>query len=423
MRKLDFRLRQLAVLAVAAGLWASGFPVLAIILAAAIPGFYLMLAFSNTVKPGNSPEVSAEVKRFHDSLFIADLHTDAGLWRRNFLRRSKWCHLDLPRLKEGGVGLFMCAMPTRRSAHRKLSWFFGADILMWNQVLQLNPVSAIFSAKSRALLQKQHMENWIKASEGALVGIKTQEDLLRLEERRSAGEGVRGVMFAIEGAHSVTTEEDVVELAEAGVRTIGLVHFNDNRYGSSAHGNIQGGLTDEGREFVKKLDRMGLVLDLAHAAEKVIDDVLAMLENGEISRPVIVSHTGLRGCHDHHRNIADEQAVRVAKNGGIIGIGFFAPALRECTIESLVVTIAHAVSLMNDAGLNGPEHVAIGSDFDGAVQTMIDTSSMVQVTAELMKPHYGLSQEAIRLIAGENLRRFYLNALPSENESVKSPRP
>ncbi|MEM0897445.1 MAG: membrane dipeptidase, partial [Verrucomicrobiota bacterium] len=266
MRKLDFRLRQLAVVAVSAGLWAFGFPVLALILGIAIPGYYLMLAFSNTVENRGSPDVPVEAKRFHDSLFIADLHTDAGLWRRDFHRRSRWCHLDLPRLQEGGVGLFMCAMPTRRSAHRKLSWFPGADILMWNQLLQLNPVPTVYCAKSRARLQRLHMENWIKASEGALIGIRTQEDLLRLEERRSAGEGVRGVMFAIEGAHSVTSEEDLVELAEAGVRTIGLVHFNDNRYGSSAHGNVQGGLTREGREFVKRLDEMGVVLDLAHAA-------------------------------------------------------------------------------------------------------------------------------------------------------------
>jgi microsomal dipeptidase-like Zn-dependent dipeptidase len=142
-----------------------------------------------------------------------------------------------------------------------------------------------------------------------------------------------------------------------------------------------------------------MLIDLAHASPQTIDDVTAIA-----TQPVVISHTGVRGVCDNNRNLADKQLEEVAKTGGVVGIGFWDTATCGTDVASIARTIRYTADKI------GIDHVALGSDFDGAVQTPIDASGMAQITEALMKQ--GLSQEDIRKIMGENALRVLQRVLP-----------
>ena len=144
-----------------------------------------------------------------------------------------------------------------------------------------------------------------------------------------------------------------------------------------------------------------MIIDLAHASPKLIEDVLRIC-----SRPVIVSHTGVKGCIDNNRNLSDQQIKKIADKGGLIGIGFWETAVGINGVESIVNCIKYVSDLV------GVEHVALGSDFDGAVTIPFDAAGMVHITEELLEQ--GFSKKNIRMIMGENALNFLLNALPKE---------
>ena len=112
-----------------------------------------------------------------------------------------------------------------------------------------------------------------------------------------------------------------------------------------------------------------MIVDVAHASVATIDDVLAIA-----TRPVVASHTGVRGVADNSRNLSDDHLRGIAATGGLIGIGFWPTACGGDDAEAIARSIKYAT---NVAGL---EHVALGSDFDGGVQTPFDATGMVQVT-------------------------------------------
>ncbi len=189
------------------------------------------------------------------------------------------------------------------------------------------------------------------------------------------------------------------KLYEAGFRMAGLTHFFDNELGGSAHGMEKGGLTPFGREVVKRLEDKKMLVDLAHASPKVIDDVLAMAH-----RPVVVSHTGVQGTCPGPRNLSDEHIKAIGANGGLIGIGYFGGAVCEESASAIVKAIRHVVALV------GVEHVALGSDFDGATSTAFDTTGIVLITQGLLDA--GLSEADVAAIMGGNVQRFLLAQLP-----------
>ncbi len=109
-------------------------------------------------------------------------------------------------------------------------------------------------------------------------------------------------------------------------------HFFDTELGGSAHGEKKGGLSEFGESVIKYLEDHKVFVDVAHASEAVIDDVIEIA-----TRPIICSHTGVRGVCDNQRNLQDRHVIGIARSGGVIGVGFFRPAI--CTdnlIDSLV---------------------------------------------------------------------------------------
>jgi membrane dipeptidase len=193
--------------------------------------------------------------------------------------------------------------------------------------------------------------------------------------------------------------ENLDRLFDAGFRMIGIAHFFDNEMGGSAHGVAKGGLTDKGRELVRRMQDKGLFIDLAHSSPKVIDDVLSMA-----ARPVIVSHTGVKGTCDNARNLSDAQLKGIAQAGGLVGIGYWDTAVCGRDAKAIARAIRYTVDLI------GVDHVALGSDFDGAIEAPFDTTGLVQITDELLQER--LSEAEIRKIMGENVVRVFQQYLP-----------
>ncbi len=167
----------------------------------------------------------------------------------------------------------------------------------------------------------------------------------------------------------------------------------------SASGVEKGGLTDKGREMIRRAEARHMLIDVAHASTKTIDDVTAMA-----TAPVVVSHTGVRGTCNNPRNLADKQLKEIAATGGVIGIGYW----KTATCGGDAQAIARAVRYT--ANVVGVEHVALGSDFDGAVTIPFDTTGVPLVTEALMKE--GFTGDQIRLIMGGNAIRVLRQVLP-----------
>src|SRR5205823_1747437 len=162
-------------------------------------------------------------------------------------------------------------------------------------------------------------------------------------------------------------------LFDAGFRMMSPTHFFDNEVGGSAHGLNKGGLTEMGREMIRRMEAKHMIVDLAHASPKVIDDVLAMA-----TKPVVVSHSGVKGTCDNTRNLNDTQMARIAQTGGVIGIGYWETAVCGRDVRAIARAIRYAVNLV------GIEHVGLGSDFDGAIGAIFDTTGLSTLTEALL---------------------------------------
>jgi len=138
---------------------------------------------------------------------------------------------------------------------------------------------------------------------------------------------------------------------------------------------------------------------VAHASSRTIDDTLALA-----SRPVVASHTGVRGVLDNARNLPDAQLEGIAATGGVVGIGFWDTACGGRDASWIARSIAYAVERI------GAEHVALGSDWDGAVGVPFDAANVVRLTAALLD--VGLDEPAIRAVMGENVLRVLAATLP-----------
>ena len=144
-----------------------------------------------------------------------------------------------------------------------------------------------------------------------------------------------------------------------------------------------------------------MIIDVAHSSEQVVRDVLARTD-----KPVIVSHTGLKGHCNTARNIPDDLMKAIADHGGLVGIGFWDGAICDPSPEGIASAIVYAVNFL------GVDHVALGSDFDGTVTTPFDASELAALTQALVDAD--LSEDVIRAVMGENAIRFFSENLPQQ---------
>lgn len=329
--------------------------------------------------------VPAEVRAFHDDCLVIDLHCDVLLnetllgydparLHRNRVPGSPWLwHTDIPRLKAGGVGgvaMGIVVNPLRRG-----------------------------SALRASLSGLDRMAAWQRLAPGDVALASSAADIVAA---RTAG---KVALFAgLEGAHGLGGRLDPLpDMRRRGLRYVGLAHFTRNEacrpaWGWGADPDL--GLTAFGRDLVDELDRLRILVDLAHVNRKGFMEAIARSQ-----APVIVSHTGVTGVHRHWRNIDDDQIRAVADKGGVVGI-IFAPAFLGVPAsrgtEGIVAHVRHVIDLVGD------DHVAIGSDLDGFIvppRDLRDVSCLPVLTWRMEEA--GLSETAIRKCLGTNMLRVF----------------
>ena len=378
---------------------------LSVVVLGALAFFFVVPAafemYVNRVRVGPPYAASERARSLHRTLFVADMHADSLLWDRDLLARASRGHVDVPRLQDGGVALQFFTVVSKtpfRSNYESNAERFNAITLLG--VAERWPPRTWTSLKERALYQAWKLDDTAARSGGQFVVIRSAGDLARFVERRRSDPRAVAGLLGIEGAYVLDGDVSNVDaLFDAGFRMMAPTHFFDNEWGGSAHGVEKTGLTDKGREMIRRMEARGMLLDLAHAAPRTIDDALAIA-----TRPVVVSHTGLRGVCDNQRNLSDEHARRIAATGGLLGIGFWETATCGADARPLARPIRYAANLV------GVEHVALGSDFDGAVTVPFDATGTIEITQALQDE--GFSDEDVALIMGGNVARLLSETLP-----------
>ena len=350
----------------------------------------------NPVTPHSAYPVSSSAKTLHEALWIADLHADNLLWRRNPMKRHAHGHVDLPRLREGGVELQVFSTVTK--SPRGLN-FDGNDADAPDDIrrlaqAQLWPRRTWDSIYERAAYQAQRLQTLEQKGEVHIV--RTQADLEKSDR-------ILGLLL-IEGAHPLEGDiGNIKRLYDEGFRAMGLQHFFDNKLGGSLHGRSHAGLTKFGQDAVLEMVRQDIMIDVAHSSVQTVRDVLDLTD-----APIFISHGGtIAHCpKTKNRNLPDDVLQQIAARKGLIGIGYFSGVICDISPDGIAAAIVDAVKLL------GPDAVALGSDYDGTVTVSLDTSELAAITDALLRK--GMKKPVIRKVMGENAKRFFTENLPAE---------
>jgi membrane dipeptidase len=342
---------------------------------------------------------STAAETLHHKLIVADLHADSLLWKRNLLERGTRGHVDIPRLAEGNVAIQAFTLVT--TSPRDLNIYKNSDDtdqITYLALAQGWPPRTWSSPKERALYEAAKLHRFAEKSDGRLVIIKSKSDLRLFLATRRPGQ-VAGFL-GTEGAQPLEGNlKNLDDLLAAGIRMMAPTHFTDTGIAGSAAGMSKGGLTPLGREWVRQMEARHIIIDLAHASPATLRDVTSLA-----TRPLLVSHTGVKGTCNNPRNLSDDELRAVAKTGGVIGIGLWETATCGSDAGAAARAIRYAINLA------GIDHAALGSDFDGSVTTPFDSSGWVLLTDALLQE--GFSEQEIRKIMGENVVRVLLETLP-----------
>lgn len=291
------------------------------------------------------------------------------------LRGTTPFHTDLARLEAGGVG----------------AQFWSVYI----------PFDAIEYGAARMQLEQidialQIIEKYPEALELALTASDVET---------AFGKGRVASMLGMEGAHAIENSLGTLRaFYSLGVRYMTLTH-NGTLDWADACCDLprHGGLTEFGKEVVREMNRMGMLIDISHTSPETMNDALDVTE-----APVIWSHASARALHDHPRNVPDQVLRRLPANGGVVMVTFVPSFLTrndEATIGDVADHIEHI------AEIAGVDYVGIGSDFDGIDSTPVgleDVSTFPALLAELSRR--GWSDEDLRKVAGENVMRAWREA-------------
>lgn len=347
-------------------------------------------------------EPSDRARLIHARSTVVDLHADSLLWGRDLLRRDDGGHVDVPRLVEGGTAIQIFAVATKVPHNLNIERNDDrSDDILLVAMARGWPPATWRSLLARAEYQAGRLRAMADRSEGRLTLIRGQADLAAFLRRRASDPAIVAGLLAIEGAHALDGDPGNVDrLAAAGYRMVAPTHFFDNAFAGSAHGIEQGGLTALGCELVGRLEDASIIVDLAHASARTIDDVLAIA-----TRPVVASHTGVRGTADNARNLSDHHLRGIAATGGMVGIGFWPTATGGEDVGSIARAIAYTATVI------GVDHVGLGSDFDGAVPVPFDASGTALVTEALLAE--GFDEAAVGRIMGGNAVELLATCLPA----------
>jgi membrane dipeptidase len=375
-----------------------GWGVFALLLIGAIGFFGFLPGYvegsMNRIDGKPLPKVSAEAIALHKTLTIVDLHSDSLMWHRDINARANRAHMDVPRLADGNVALQVFSSVTKTPKGQNYDGN-GADTdnITLLTVAQLQPMRTWTSLIERSVYHAQKLDIAAKANND-LLRVRASADVDGIMARRAIKGGTQiGAMLSVEGLHNLEGKaENLDRLYAAGFRMASLTHFFDNELAGSMHGLKKGGLTPFGRKIITEMEEKGMIVDIAHCSHECVADILKIAR-----RPVVSSHGGVQATCKVNRNLTDEEIKGVAATGGIIGIGYWDGAVCDTAPKAVATAMKHVRDLV------GIEHVALGSDFDGATTVRFDTSQLVQVTQALMDA--GFSEAEIRAVMGDNAVR------------------
>ncbi len=332
---------------------------------------------------------------------VVDLHADSLLWARDLAKRSRRGQVDIPRLIDANVALQSFTIVTKSPRHLNFERNSGdSDDITLLAIAQLWPPRTWNNLTERVLYQAGKLREVERRSNGRFTIIRSAGDLRKYLDQRRADPARTAGFLGVEGAHALDGRlENLDRLFDAGIRMMSPSHFFDNDIGGSSAGVEKTGLTAAGRELIRRMEARRMLVDVAHAASRTIDDVLVAA-----TRPVIVSHTGVKGTCDNSRNLSDDQLRGIARTGGVIGIAYFQQAVCGTDPASIARSMRYA------ARIAGVDHVALGSDFDGAVEMGFDTTGLPQLVDSLLAA--GFREPEVEQILGGNAVRVLLANLP-----------
>jgi len=231
------------------------------------------------------------------------------------------------------------------------------------------------------------------------AGIALSTDDLKLLK----ADGKRAIFLGLENGYAIGNDlKNIEKFANMGVRYITLVHNGhnlicDSHTTNSLSNPAHNGVSAFGKEVIKEMDRLGIMIDISHASEK------SSLDAVELSKhPIIASHSSAKALCNNSRNISDNLMKAIAKKGGVVQVCLLSGFLKSSGTATVKDAVAHINHIVQTVGI---DHVGIGSDFDGGggISGANDASELANITAELM--NQGYSKEEIAKIWGGNLMR------------------
>jgi membrane dipeptidase len=380
----------------------------------------VLLAGSWLSAPTSADDVAERAKKLHFSSIVLDTHDDTTqrFFSKNFDigKRNPDGHVDIPRMREGGMDAI----------------FFS----VWIDGRIMGP-----PAVQKALDQIDAVHENVRKYSKDMVFCRTAAEV-----RDAHKQGKIAALIGVEGGHMIGNDIRVLRMfGDLGVRYMTLSHFyNDEWADSSTDKPIHNGLTDFGKDIVREMNRQGIMVDISHVSDKTFYDAL------ETSKaPLMASHSSCRALCNHVRDMSDDMIKALAAKGGVIQINYeksfidqaykdasdklsggvvanfdqlkktcgddsecfgrkMAEQEKQATAEGklphvswerIVDHIDHVVKLV------GPDHVGLGSDFDGASMPdgMEDCSKLPKITEALVRKGY--TDDDIRKILGGNILR------------------
>ncbi len=234
---------------------------------------------------------------------------------------------------------------------------------------------------------------------GSIELITAMEDVDRLIVKRTTG-----AILSLEGADAINGEIAVLHaLYRLGIRWIGLTWNGANSLADGVGEERGGGLTKFGKEAVKEMQRLGMVTDVSHLAWRGVEDVLAIAD-----KPIVASHSNAYAIYPHRRNLPDELIQGIVQSGGTMGVTFVPHFVGDRENQSIDDLMVHMEHLLRVAG---PDGVALGSDFDGITETLVNLRSGEDYPLLLDRLIDEFGIDIAKKVAGENLLRVLRNTI------------
>ncbi|HEX7004725.1 MAG TPA: dipeptidase [Trueperaceae bacterium] len=336
-------------------------------------------------------------EKLPEKLPIFDGHNDVllrlaerGQGPEGFLQRSDTGHLDLPRAREAGFagGLFACFTPSA-VATEPIVTDDG-----WERPMPEAPEIAVAQRNTLALAASLFRIE--RLSQGRLRVCRSVADI-----RECIESGVVAAVFHIEGAEAIDEDFHALEVFhQAGLRSLGPVWSRVNRFGSGVPFNYPGtpdigpGLTELGKQLIRRCNELGILVDLSHLNERGFWDVARISD-----KPLVASHSNAHAICPVPRNLTDDQLEAIRDSGGLVGlnfaVAFLDPAGSKGPEMPLETMVRHVDHLLEKLGVNG---VALGSDFDGCVvSTELGDVTGLPRLIEALRQH-GYDQETLERI-------------------------